>query len=140
MGFHPPFQLRGGCVDKLCNDAFVEHRMAEAVGGVGFPLHKCFLLEKSICSSGHCCQIAVWLVFFLNLEVGVLICVFCCVFFVSFFEFLVLYCVAFLSFNWKKQEGLKQKGQGSSKSLLFTVSVSGMEGCFSRNFLSYSYN
>lgn len=78
--------------------------------------------------------------FFLNLEVGVLICVFCCVFFVSFFEFLVLYCVAFLSFNWKKQEGLKQKGQGSSKSLLFTVSVSGMEGCFSRSFLSYSYN
>lgn len=56
--------------------------MAEAVGGVGFPLHKCFLLEKSICSSGHCCQTVVWLFFFSEFGGGgaymcVLLCVFC---------------------------------------------------------------
>jgi len=82
VGFHPPFQLRGGCVDKLCNDAFVEHRMAEAVGGVGFPLHKCFLLEKKYlffwALLPDCCLV----VFFSEFGGGgtymcVLLCVFC---------------------------------------------------------------
>lgn len=77
--------------------------MAETVGGAGFLLHKYFLWKKVFVLLGTVASCLSFFVgFFLFVSEfgggGAYIRVLLCGFLLSFFEFLVLYCVAFFSF------------------------------------------